>query len=734
MRVSAYLFIVGIMGVVMMLGQQGSSATLRIQFASAGSVFQIGEIIPVDLLFSAAGGDYQMSTRNYDRSGRLDMEQFHVSPPGRDPLHDHYEGGIYGAFIGGGISGGDKSLSADPETIREDLNEWVAPDALGHYSLYVTSGRVSRRDGAKFENVPLRSNTLEFDVAEASPAWQAQTLGAASATLLNAGSTPDEKRAAARTLRFLDTPDAVRELARQLATPGDGNHWDLVAGMEGSRHRQEAVAELEAQLAAPDAAITAEFLSALAETKFLLDHEGEPMPPYPEQDKHEQEAWSARLDARLKQFGQLEDKLYAQAATLAGSKRGTARAETVRTLLVRPLRGFTDMKPLSGLPEAEVAAAFVALTPRQQSEMLRFYWERLKTPAMAHALEAVLEHPDRRDEMLRGMALQRLFELDPRAGRSYILAEIRRPQGRVDRFIVQALTLLPDETLPEFDEMLAMRLEARNSSTRSVDARLIGRYSTAAVLPRVKAVYEKSAGRWACEIEDGLVGYFLRVDPDYGLEWVRAKGGRCMPESVKAAAAAGRWPDVEPAILARLNDAETMAARDAAETLARYGGAKARKALFERLRAFHKQWADRETELVLAPGTPRDVSDAVSLQFGLVEALGRAQAWLLDNDQVTELESLTLSGERQSVERWHWHSPVGINLTLRFDSQILADVNGQFNTSGLASLQAKLAQYPRGTVFHLNAFGAPERLTAATRAIHETASQNGLVVEDEPMR
>ena len=120
MRVSADLFIVGIMGVVMMLGQQDSSATLRIQFGSPGSVFQTGEIIPVDLLFSVeGGGTYQMSTRNYDRSGRLNMEQFHVSPPGRDPLHDHYEGGIYGAFIGGGISGGDKSLSADPEMSRE---------------------------------------------------------------------------------------------------------------------------------------------------------------------------------------------------------------------------------------------------------------------------------------------------------------------------------------------------------------------------------------------------------------------------------------------------------------------------------------------------------------------------------------------------------------------------------------------------------------------------------------
>ena len=241
MRVSAALFIVGIMGIVMMgppvaRGQQDSAATLRIQFASAGSVFQTGEIIPVDLLFSVeGGGTYQMSTRNYDRSGRLNIEQFHVDPPGRDPLHDHYNGAVQG-FIGGGASSTDKLLSPDPEAIHVDLNEWVAPDKPGHYSLYVTSGRVSRRDGAKFENVALRSNTLEFDVAEASPAWQAQTLGAAAATLHNAGSTPDEKRAAAHPLRFLETPDAVRELARQLGIPGDESRWDFVAGILGSRH------------------------------------------------------------------------------------------------------------------------------------------------------------------------------------------------------------------------------------------------------------------------------------------------------------------------------------------------------------------------------------------------------------------------------------------------------------------------------------------------------------------
>ena len=551
MRLPAALIIIAI-GSTQARAQQDSAASLRIQFASAGSVFQTGETIPVELQFSAAGGGtYQMTTRNYDRSGRLDIEEFHLNPPGRDPLHDHYHAGIFGGFIGGGLST-EKALSADPETMREDLNEWAAAEQPGHYSLYVTSGRVSRRDGGKLENVPLRSNTLEFDVVEASPAWPAQTLGSAAATLRNAAATPGEKRDAARTLRFLDTPAAVRELTRVLTMAGDENNWDVVAGILGSEHRAEAAAALEAELTAPDAAITAQFLEALAETRFLLEHSA--MPPYPEKDKREQEAWSLRQAARLKQFGEMQDELYAQAAALARMKHGTARAETVRTVLLRPGREPADTKPASGLPEAEIVSAFNGLLPAQQADLLEFQWERVKTPAIAQALETVLQTPGKGDERLRGLAMERLFDLDPRVGRTYILAEIRHPQVRGDRATARALTLLPDETLPELDETLATRLEGKDSSTLWVDARLVGRYATAAILPRVRAVYERDAGLWACDIEDGLVRYFLRVTPDYGIERVRAKGGLCIQESVKAVAAAGRWPDVEPAIIAHLND------------------------------------------------------------------------------------------------------------------------------------------------------------------------------------
>lgn len=119
--------------------------------------------------------------------------------------------------------------------MREDLNEWVALDKPGHYSVYVTSGRVGTPD--KAEPVELRSNSLDFDVVPADPAWQQQTLSTASATLNMGSSTEAEKAGALRVLRFLDTPASVHELVFRLGTRGDRNGWDEIAGLAGSRYQ-----------------------------------------------------------------------------------------------------------------------------------------------------------------------------------------------------------------------------------------------------------------------------------------------------------------------------------------------------------------------------------------------------------------------------------------------------------------------------------------------------------------
>src|ERR1700730_15013718 len=80
---------------------QGEAASLTIHFANGTSTFHAGEVIPIELSFAASLPDaYDMDTRNYDRSGRLDMEQFHVTPLGRDPLANYYANGV---FMGGGL-------------------------------------------------------------------------------------------------------------------------------------------------------------------------------------------------------------------------------------------------------------------------------------------------------------------------------------------------------------------------------------------------------------------------------------------------------------------------------------------------------------------------------------------------------------------------------------------------------------------------------------------------------
>jgi hypothetical protein len=75
----------------------------------------------------------------------------------------------------------------------------------------------------------------------------------------------------------------------------------------------------------------------------------------------------------------------------------------------------------------------------------------------------------------------------------------------------------------------------------------------------------------------------------------------------------------------------------------------------------------RERDLVLRANGPPGASDAVGFQFGLIEVLARAQAWILSDEEVSELESLALGPERDNVRQFHWRSPMELNLDMLFD-------------------------------------------------------------------
>ena len=565
----------------------------------------------------------------------------------------------------------------------------------------------------------------------ASPEWQEQTLASAVPILDSTASSDDEKGEAIRVLRFLDSPRSIQELARQMGNLPDGRRFDCIAGLAGSRHQDEVVQELERQMNAPDTAITEDYLYTLTKLKLQLEHQ--PLARYPEHDAQQQKTWREHMQEQEQeeQFTKLEDALFEKAAVLVSTKQGRARAETVEALLLRPARGSQDVKPLTSLPGTEIAAAFLALSPDQQWTLLSTFWVRLKVPAMTTALETTVGEAEIKHQMLRDTAMKRLYELNPDAAKPYILQEIRHPHVDNNMFTVKAQTLgvLPQETLPEFDELLVTRLESKNSQSIPLDAQLIARYSTKAILPRVKSLYEAAPGSWDCVTEDGFVLYFLRTEPEYGAQRLAAGPSACMTESIPLVIKMKRWNEIETKVMAQLDNPDLNRARQAAETLARYGGAKAEAALWERMRRFHKQWVDRENDLSFRSSTPRDASEAIGFQYGMVESIAGAQGWLLSNEQVDELEKLALGSERDNVKQRHWNSPVEFSLDFLFDGHLRADINNQYFPKDLVSLREKLGQYPSGTTFRLTVLGQEDRLAPMLRAVNEAALEHGLTID-----
>ncbi|MGH8056545.1 MAG: hypothetical protein ACREOH_04825, partial [Candidatus Entotheonellia bacterium] len=273
-------------------------ARLTIRFADGRSQFRQGEVIALELQFTSSISDtYTVSTRSYDRSGRLDTDQVFVMPESRDPLHDYFKG-LLGGFVGGGLSGF-RTLAEEPYVYRLEINEWVAFDRPGRYTIEITSSRVSRYDQLTGQAVPvmLRSNPLEFDIEEVDAAWQARILADAIATLDSAASDDVQRGRARSVLRFLDSPAALAELVRRLGDPEEISWWDWKAGLLATRHRTIAREELQRGLSAPGVAVTYEYVVTLATIRFLLEHP-EPLPPYPPPNTAEQEAWRALQQER----------------------------------------------------------------------------------------------------------------------------------------------------------------------------------------------------------------------------------------------------------------------------------------------------------------------------------------------------------------------------------------------------------------------------------------------------
>src|SRR5215470_9927992 len=144
------------------------NVVLKVAIAKDQREFHIGETIPLELSFSSSvKNHYQLNLAQYDRSGRMNYEQFNILPieGSVDPLPNL-------AGIMGGLTSF-KFLTTEPWTIKLDLNEWVRFTQPGEYRLVVSSTRVGIRNPsspAGTSVVTARSNEITLKIVKADSA------------------------------------------------------------------------------------------------------------------------------------------------------------------------------------------------------------------------------------------------------------------------------------------------------------------------------------------------------------------------------------------------------------------------------------------------------------------------------------------------------------------------------------------------------------------------------------
>jgi hypothetical protein len=707
--------------------RDGSSdeVSFTIKLKDGKARFHPGEIITVEMQFSSsAPAIYELNRASYDRSGRLEIDQYHIEPTTEisDPLSDYYGNSPWGGLMGGGLYS-TSTLTKTPVVIAADLNEWVRIDQPGRYSLFVTSNRVARKPGDRtVGNVPLAapltSNPLEFEVLPSDPVWSKQALHQAVGTLDSLSATADQQRGAARMLRFLDTPSAAIEMVHRLP-PGDNFlYWEFRLGLLSTPLRSEVMEEMKRRLSAPDVPISSDFVDILATLDFYRSHSpiknGTPE-EIAETDK-----------ARTADYASTTERYTETLGEALASKTGQAQSATLAALLMlakqfkEPGGGWSGRYTPTAAQQSyinliikhaakSIPGRFLSLPQKDQESLLGMYWTDLAGPEMAPVLKQIVDCPKPSNQSgFPDLALSRLYQLDPEQGREVILKEISKPSGK---FSIKSLGLLPEHQLPVQDDAMASRLESANGADLDPTAQLIQRYGSSAILPRVRTACEDKHVAQTAAATTALLAYFLRVDPGTGAEFIRqvlAAGYDRNADFMLNIANTYMCPELEGIALEALADPDPATVGDAIALLGRHASPAAQAPLMQAFEQWHEQWKDHEQELFKMTGwtSPASSKDPISAQpyfeNAFIFALASGAGWLTDDKMIDKLESLCLTENgKNNLETVRSRMKDRSVTLLYFPTGIdeLSASVGQYDSLSLSALKTKLSEFPKGTVF-----------------------------------
>lgn len=658
-------------------GQTPSGVDFTLALKDGKTTFRMGEAVNVEFRFTASVPNRYAVwlLRPVRLTRQAEFDHFTVEPAAgtADPLADGPAEPPGGAILGQAPR--PAWLTANPQTVGLAVNEWLSIRKPGRYRITAETTRVVAL-AAQQRPLPLKSNSIEIEVVAAEPGWAEAQLKQAVATL----EIPDPPPAApgvglgintlgrrvhdqnadeaARTLRFLETADAVAPLVRFFAKGPAAAQAELRAGLYASPYRKEVMAAMEEAIHNPDVAITGPFMDALTGL--------------------------AKIGTNPARTRAADAEYYAKLAEAVNQKHGAALATSLETLVDR---GPQPAPPETG---AALAANFHLLPEHSQWTFLTGGWYHIASPSITPLLQSIAQG----EGNLRDAALLRLYELDPAAARRIALERIGRLDVSRQMYSNRRVLLqLPDKTLPDLDETLAAALE---KNTVFADL-LVARYASAGVAGRLKAWVEQSPARLCGS--PVLAAYFFRVDA----EWAAAAWAKAREEAGTGPVCLLNLAPVEDLLMSpgleqqAIEDASSSNLAVAREglTLLQWAGSKAvEKPLLEAFAHFH------------ATVKPAEVQSR-GVEQGFVSALLAASRWIpaeetfgeAGADCVSEICRRQVASARQALQQ-----PIPIDIGTSPVPFTTARV-GAISLRSDAQLADRLAQYPRDTQFYLTGSG-----------------------------
>ncbi len=560
------------------------------------------------------------------------------------------------------------------------------------------------------------SDTIEFEIVEATLEWVKESI-AQSVSILRAVRRPNEEYAtrqrAARQLRFLQHPLAWEASLDWLAQ----DEGELLRGLVETPAPDAVCRLMQSRIASPGQSVSGNYLSRMSYICRRAEIGG---PPVGEEALREWQRKSQAFESQL-----LERSSALLAASLS-AKRPEVKADAIEALFQQ----VQDVADPAWLPAVRMEAvrAFPALQEYRQRQLLGGGWRYLRNSGMIPSLESIVDKqpPNYSSAELWRIALNRLHDLDPEAGRARLLAALRNADPRLDD---SSFALLPASVAPPLDSVLqdAMAAAARRNGggSSAVVMTAVARYATADLLTRLKAVYESRPER--CQPE--LMAYFLRVDPAYAASvfhnhaWdMQTAPPACTLSYFERTAQLFMHPVLEEYMTTYLMHGDVAVKQRAAISLGKWGSKAAEQPLWSALRYFHEYWKERRAEL---PG----FSDSLRFETELRNAVARGRNWLVTEDGLRTIDALCISESchhETQTDLSAARQPIRLEALVSGDMQFRGAAAQYYGLESLDALQAKLAQFPKGSRFLLSVWGPGKEQTAAQ--LKQFASPRGLVI------